>query len=120
MQIQKISIFLLIAGLFTTLLLSHLGYSSFIVNSGSSIFSTAIAIFLFYFFKKEKGYSFIAIAVYVTIGLIIVEVLQLFILWSTFDYFDILGCVIGFIVALFIQYISTLKETKDVEVNNAN
>jgi len=38
MQIQKICIFFLIAGLFTTLLLSHLGYSSFIINSGANIF----------------------------------------------------------------------------------
>ena len=114
MQIQKICIFFLIAGLFTTLLLNHLGYSSFIINSGANIFGTAIAIFIFYFFEKTKKHSFLTIGIYSTLGFIIYEFLQMFITWSTFDYVDVLGSVIGFIIALIIHYISKFKKSKKV------
>jgi hypothetical protein len=62
--------------------------------------------FFILYFEKGKKYSFTAIAFYSTLGFVIFEFLQMFIPWSTFDFLDILGSVIGFILAPGMCYIA--------------
>jgi hypothetical protein len=76
----------------------------FIVNSFGNIGGVVVGSFLFFWWKKEP--SFVnreVIILSVGIGLIIYELLQIFIPWQTYDVNDILGSLIGVVVASLIN-----------------
>lgn len=77
------------------------GFNDFfvkIINSSSNIGGVIVASFLFYLFIKTNK-SFYGISIFVTIGFIGYELLQIIMPWQTFDIIDIIGSIIGCIVA---------------------
>jgi hypothetical protein len=77
---------------------------SFIVNSFGNIGGVVVGSFLFFWWIKES--SIIkreVIILYVGIGLSIYELLQIIIPWQTYDVNDILGSLIGVVLASIIN-----------------
>jgi len=110
-SIQQIDILVFIMSLIVTTIVVFMKYLIsqniillFIVNSFGNIGGVVVGSFLFFWWKKES--SFVkreVIILSVGIGLIIYELLQIFIPWQTYDVNDILGSLIGVLVASLIN-----------------
>jgi len=80
----------------------------FIEDSLGNIGGVIVSSFLFFWWVKESSFKKREIIIFsVGLGLIIYEVLQVLIPWQTFDMNDILGTLIGIIIASIIN-ISTV------------
>ena len=76
----------------------------FIGNSLGNIGGVIVISYLFFWWIKEGGFwERKKIILYVGVGLIVYEFIQVFIPWQTFDIQDILGTFIGVLIASFLD-----------------
>jgi hypothetical protein len=110
-SIQQIDILVFIMSLVVTTIVVFMKYLIsqniillFIVNSFGNIGGVVVGSFLFFWWKKESSLvKREVIILSVGIGLIIYELLQIFIPWQTYDLNDILGSLIGVVLASLIN-----------------
>ena len=75
-----------------------------IINSSGNIGGVIIASLLFYLVVKTN-YSFYLLSTFVAIGFVCYEFLQIVIPWQTFDILDIIGSIVGLILACLLHLI---------------